>query len=101
MFRGTRPQKYFDRFPLDSIQLPKYLDQDVVDLPEAAQKLTKSQWHEWIVANKQWKKAVQGYLASLSFADDMIGELLTALDDGAARRQHDRHSLGRPRLPFG
>ena len=76
------PQKYFDRFPLDSIQLPKHLDQDVTDLPEAAQKLTKSQWHKWIVANKQWEKAVQGYLASLSFADDMIGELLTALDDG-------------------
>ena len=76
------PQKYFDRFPLDSIQLPKHLDQDVADLPEAAKKLTKTRWHEWIVANKQWKKAVQGYLASLSFADDMIGELLTALDDG-------------------
>ena len=72
----------FDRFPLDSIQLPKHLDQDVADLPEAAKKLTKNRWHEWIVANKQWKKAVQGYLASLSFADDMIGELLTALDDG-------------------
>ena len=76
------PQKYFDQFPLNSIELPKHLDQDVADLPEAAQKLTKSQWHEWIVANKQWKKAVQGYLASLSFADDMIGELLNALEDG-------------------
>ena len=76
------PQKYFDRFPLESIQLPKHLEQDVSDLPDAARKLTKSQWHEWIVANKQWKKAVQGYLASLSFADDMVGELLTALDQG-------------------
>ena len=76
------PQKYFDRFPLDSIQLPKYFDQDVTDLPEAAQKLTKRRWHEWIVANKQWERAVQGYLASLSFADDMIGELLAALDNG-------------------
>jgi arylsulfatase A-like enzyme len=76
------PQKYFDRFPLKSIQLPKHLDQDVTDLPEAARKMTKSKWHEWIVDNKQWKSAVQGYLASLSFADDMVGELLTALDNG-------------------
>ena len=28
------------------------------------------------------EKAVQGYLASLSFADDMIGELMDALDKG-------------------
>ncbi|MCP4776376.1 MAG: sulfatase-like hydrolase/transferase, partial [Planctomycetaceae bacterium] len=76
------PQKYFDRFPLDSIQLPKHLDQDIEDLPEAAQKMTKSEWHQWIVANDQWKSAVQGYLASLSFADDMVGELLNALDEG-------------------
>ena len=76
------PQKYFDRFPLESIQLPKHLDEDVTDLPEAAREMVKSEWHEWIVANKQWKKAVQGYLASLSFADDMVGELLTALDNG-------------------
>ena len=76
------PQKYFDRFPLESIQLPKHLDQDIEDLPEAAQKMTKSEWHQWIVANDQWKSAVQGYLASLSFADDMVGELLNALDEG-------------------
>ena len=76
------PKKYFDRFPLDSIQLPKYLDQDIQDLPDAARQMTKSEWHQWIVANDQWKNAVQGYLASLSFADDMVGELLTALDQG-------------------
>ena len=76
------PQKYFDRFPLDSIQLPKHLEHDIEDLPEAARKLTKNQWHQWIVANQQWKRAVQGYLASLSFADDMVGEILTALDEG-------------------
>lgn len=76
------PQKYFDRFPLESIQLPKHLKQDLADLPQAGVEMTKTEWHEWIVANDQWKKAVQGYLASLSFADDMVGELLTALDEG-------------------
>lgn len=76
------PQEYFDRFPLDSIQLPKHLANDVQDLPDAAQNLTKKEWHRWIVANQEWKKAVQGYLASLAFADDMVGELLTALDEG-------------------
>ena len=76
------PQKYFERFPIESIQLPKHLDRDIEDLPKAARKMTKNKWHQWIVANNQWKGAVQGYLASLSFADDMVGELLTALDEG-------------------
>ena len=28
----------------------------------------------------QWKQAVQGYLASIHFADDMLGKVLDALD---------------------
>ena len=44
--------------------------------------MAKRHWHKWITENGQWNKAVQGYLASLSFADDMVGELLVALDNG-------------------
>ncbi len=44
--------------------------------------MAKRHWHEWITENGQWKKAVQGYLASLAFADEMVGELLDALDNG-------------------
>ena len=76
------PQKYFDRFPLDEIQLPKHLKGDLGDVPAAGQKMAKRHWHEWITENGQWKKAVQGYLASLAFADEMVGELLDALDNG-------------------
>ena len=32
------PQKYFDRFPLDEIQLPKHLKGDLGDVPAAGQK---------------------------------------------------------------
>ena len=76
------PQKYFDRFPLDKIKLPVHLVNDLEDLPPAGRAKAKRQWHQWITQNDQWKKAVQGYLASLSFADDMIGELVNALDKG-------------------
>ena len=76
------PQKYFDRFPLDEIQLPRHLPDDLDDLPAAGQAMAKRHWHKWITENGQWNKAVQGYLASLSFADDMVGELLDALDNG-------------------
>ena len=76
------PQNYFDRFPLDEIQLPRHLPDDLDDLPAAGQAMAKRHWHKWITENGQWNKAVQGYLASLSFADDMVGELLDALDNG-------------------
>jgi arylsulfatase A-like enzyme len=33
-----------------------------------------------VIANKQWRKAVQAYLATISFADAQIGRVLDALD---------------------
>ena len=76
------PKKYFDRFPIDKIQLPKHLADDLADVPIAGQAMAKRKWHKWISENNQWKKAVQGYLASLAFADDMVGSLIKALDKG-------------------
>jgi len=76
------PQEYFDRFPINEIQLPNYLKGDLNDIPTNGQNMAKRHWHKWITDNGQWKKAVQGYLASLAFADDMVGELLDALDNG-------------------
>ena len=73
------PQEYFDRHPLEEIELPKVLDNDLDDLPQAAKNLLKIEWQKFVVENGQWKAAVQGYLASMSFADDMVGRLLTAL----------------------
>ena len=76
------PKQYFDRFPIDKIQLPKHLVDDLADVPIAGQAMAKRKWHKWISENNQWKKAVQGYLASLAFADDMVGSLIKALDKG-------------------
>jgi arylsulfatase A-like enzyme len=36
--------------------------------------------HKLILASGQWKNAVQGYLAAISYCDAMIGRLLDALD---------------------
>ena len=76
------PKQYFDRFPIEKIQLPKHLADDLADVPIAGQAMAKRKWHKWISDNNQWKKAVQGYLASLAFADDMVGSLIKALDKG-------------------
>lgn len=80
------PQKYFDQFPLDQIQLPPgYLENDLADLPPAGQKRGPNRYFAHIRAHDQWKRGIQGYLASISFADAMVGRVLKALEDGPHR----------------
>jgi len=76
------PKKYFDRFPLEQIRLPEVLDNDVDDLGERAKELIRrgGNYHAHVVKADKWKEAVRGYLASIAFADAMVGELLAALD---------------------
>ena len=77
------PAKYFEKFPLDSIQLPPgYRDGDLDDLSEEAKKLAQNRYFPHILEHGQWKKAVQGYLASIHFADAMLGRVLAALEKG-------------------
>lgn len=75
------PQKYFDMFPLDQIALPNVLDDDQSDLGPVAKEIIVrgGNYHQRVVEAKQWKKAVQGYLASIAFADAMVGRLLDSL----------------------
>lgn len=76
------PQKYFDLHPLESIQLPKVQDNDQNDLSERGLDIANrgGGYHSHVVAADQWKKGVQGYLASISFADAMLGQLLDTLE---------------------
>jgi len=80
------PKKYFDMFPLEEIQLPKVLDNDWDDLPPRARQLAKSSkrvYHDPVIKNDKWTEAVQGYLASIAYADAMLGKLLDALESSA------------------
>lgn len=76
------PQKYFDMFPLDSIELPEVLSNDLDDLPARALELAHrgGNYHEHVVDADQWRQAVQGYLASIAYADSLVGRLLDALE---------------------
>ena len=76
------PQKYFDMHPLESIELPPTKADDLDDVPPIARKsMFKSvEIHDWVVEADTWKQGVQAYLASVSFADAMVGELIDALD---------------------
>ncbi|YCM46906.1 sulfatase (plasmid) [Verrucomicrobiaceae bacterium 227] len=77
------PQKYFDLYPLETLQLPKVYENDHEDLGARALELTKrgGNYHSHVIEADQWKQAVQGYLASVSYADAMLGRLLDALEE--------------------
>ena len=68
--------------PLDTIELPEIVEGDLDDLPNAAKEFPRTHWQDWIIENQQWEKAIQGYLASMSFTDAMVGRLIHALDNG-------------------
>jgi len=78
------PQKWFDLYPLDSVQLPARRENDLADVPPYGQDLSWSAVaprHAWIVDHGQWRHAVQSYLASVSFVDAQVGRVLAALDE--------------------
>lgn len=80
------PRKYFDLFPIQDIQLPKgYRADDLDDLPPAGKKRGPNRYFEHIQAHQQWKQGIQGYLASIAFADAMVGRVLDALESGPNR----------------
>ncbi|PCE64203.1 hypothetical protein B7P33_12665 [Sediminicola luteus] len=77
------PQKWFDRFPLDSIVLPPYLANDYDDIPAFAKRVTEAPQMpttEEMQAQNQWKKIIQAYSACVAFVDHEIGKLLNGLE---------------------
>ena len=79
------PEKWFKKFPLESVKLPPVVKNDLSDLSKYAISLTNlnhiAPLHSWVLDNKQWGKLVQSYLASIYFVDDCVGKVLTALEN--------------------
>jgi iduronate 2-sulfatase len=75
------PRKYFDMFPLDRIELPPHMQNDLADIPPAGVKMARPQGdHAAILKSGRWKEAVQAYLATIAYLDMNVGRLLDALD---------------------
>jgi arylsulfatase A-like enzyme len=75
------PQEYFDRHPLDSIKIPEHHLDDLDDIltPAGKKKFGPTADFRWVQQDDLFKRAVQGYLASASYADDCVGLVLDAL----------------------
>ena len=75
------PQEYFDRFPLDEIELPEgYLEGDLMDVPAAHSKQAHHASGKAIRNAGQWKPAIRGYLACIAMTDDLVGQIVGALE---------------------
>jgi arylsulfatase A-like enzyme len=77
------PRSYFDRYPVDRVELPLTREGDLDDVPPAGVALAGGgDLHARIMASGRWKDSVRGYLAAVSFMDAMVGRLLDALLSG-------------------
>ena len=76
------PPRYFDRYPRAGLRMPRVFDSDLENLPEGGQTMAafKRNEYEKMVDGGEWENAVQAYLACISFTDEMIGQLIGALD---------------------
>jgi arylsulfatase A-like enzyme len=75
------PKKYYDLFPLESIELPPTTKDDLSDVPAGGIKMAKPMGdHAEMLKSGRWKEAVQAYLAAIAYCDTQIGRLLDAYD---------------------
>ena len=78
------PKKYYEMYPLETIQLPKVLETDLDDVPPAGVKMARPDGdHADILKSGRWKDAVQAYLATITFCDAMVGRLIEGFDQSA------------------
>lgn len=71
------PQEFYDKYPLETVQLPPYLENDLDDIAPAHR---GPQSMKPIMEAGAWRDAVRAYLSSVSVADAALGRLLDALD---------------------
>lgn len=80
------PRKYYDMYPAERIQLPEVRENDLADVPPAGVRMARPEGdHAVMLRSGRWKEAVQGYLATITFCDAMVGRLLDGFDKSPYR----------------
>lgn len=72
------PERWFDRYPSDRMELPSLPEGDLADLPPPAAAMENM--GRYGMNEEQQRKAIAGYYASVSFMDEQVGKILDALD---------------------
>jgi arylsulfatase A-like enzyme len=69
--------------PLSGVALPRVKDDDLDDVPATGRRFAVAQGdHARVTKAGVWREGVQAYLASITFADAMVGRVLRALETG-------------------
>lgn len=78
------PQRFFDQFPLDELELPPQLKGDCDDCARA---LVEHRPYGFLMyemiqrgGEAMWRRWLQAYLACIAFVDEQVGHLLDALE---------------------
>jgi iduronate 2-sulfatase len=75
------PKEYFDRYPLDKIQVPSIPEGYLKTLPNAAARSITRKKEQLNLTDELARQAIQAYYASISFADAQVGRILDALKE--------------------
>jgi len=80
------PRKYFEMYPSDSIVSPKIKPDDCDDLPVGGQAMSADRRgdYELVLREGKYRELLQAYLAGISYADALVGQLLDALDKSSS-----------------
>jgi arylsulfatase A-like enzyme len=78
------PEKFFDQHPLDSVELPPHLDNDLDNVPPIGRRMTEQSLGV-IRDSGQLRSAVRARLASIAFADTCVGHVLQPLENSRYR----------------
>ena len=74
------PQEFFDLYPKESIQVP-YFGDDAEGEADFYYAITGSEFHQQVLDADAWVDLIQAYLASVSYADYIFGQMMTALEE--------------------
>ena len=115
------PQRFFDRFPLDSIELPEIKEGDIDDtfapFHPRKRRFERTEFDNapWTWAGRLYqdlvasydtreealKRFIQAYLASVASVDEVDRQYYGCRGTNVARRQHHRHRNQRSRVGHG
>jgi len=80
------PQKYWDQYPIENMNLPESYQQPITTPSKAFHKFGELRHYYGVpkkgpVTDNMAKKLIQGYYACVSFVDAQIGKVLQELED--------------------
>ncbi len=75
------PKKYFDLYPVDDIKVPQVPEGYLKSIPAPAVKSITRNKTQLNLEDHLARQAIQAYHASITFADDQIGRILSTLKE--------------------